>query len=421
MSRGSVGAYKPFYIKNANENERVMCMCQPCLNTRLQFDAIMKKIPSRSFKSITDYFMYNVRCAKGTNGYFDYICAKGECDDCKDASMPVLSIEGNLVVNYYQYQVVKNEVPTMTGEVKIVTSSERVNCSEHFDECVTKLNALKSKYILHRYYVCNHKKVFDEICETIPSIGPIYWWDYSENVKNTPKFEAQEHGYCAKQISLFCTVNMLGNNKREYIYHFCDNNLHDVCFTGTVAEDIFEHHFEGDIFRVKSDNCKVQFKCKWVFAFWKRFSAKHGIPVILYYGVEGHGKGLVDAMGSFGVKQPIRQEIIRTDFWYRKASDLVSFLRMKYIDDPSKIYKEVDQLDLLSKQNDHFGLGECKIPGMVKMRMISFFPDGTIKGANDYCSCQNCLAGHFNKCDRCDGCIIIDNEDDKSENENDIQ
>ena len=280
-------------MKNATENEKVMCMCQLCLTIRLKFDAIMNKIPSKLFTSITGYFMYNVTCTKGSNRYFEYLCVKDECPDCKDASMPVLSVEDNAMVNYYQYRVEKNEVPTMTGEVEIITSSEQVNCSEPLDKCVEKLNALKLKYILHRYYVCNQKKVFNYICETIPSIGPIYWWDFLENIKNTPKFESQEHGYAAKHISLFCTVNMIDHNKREYIYHFCDNNLH-VCFTGTVAEYIFQNHFEGDIFRVKSDNCKIQFKCKWVFSFWKRFAAKYGIPVILYYGVEGHGKGLVD-------------------------------------------------------------------------------------------------------------------------------
>ena len=120
-------------------------------------------------------------------------------------------------------------------------------------------------------------------------------------------------------------------------------------------------------------------------------------------------------MCSFGVKQPIRQEIVRNDFWYRKAFDLVSFLQTKYMDDTSKIYKEVDQLDLLSKQNNRFDLEPYKIHGMGKMRMISFFADGTIKGTNDYCSCENCLVGHFDKCHQCDGCAISTNEIDDEE------
>ena len=63
-------------MKNVTGNEKVMCMCQLCLNIRLKFDAIMNKIPSKPFTSITGYFMHNVTCTKGSNGYFEYLCVK---------------------------------------------------------------------------------------------------------------------------------------------------------------------------------------------------------------------------------------------------------------------------------------------------------------------------------------------------------
>ena len=90
------------------------------------------------------------------------------------------------------------------------------------------------------------------------------------------------------------------------------------------------------------------------------------------------------------------------------------------MNDPSRIYKEVDQLDFLSKQYNRFGLEPYKIHGMAKMRMISFFEDGT-NSANDYCSCEKCLVGHFDKCHQCDRCVISANENDEEVvNENDI-
>ena len=36
----------------------------------------------------------------------------------------------------------------------------------------------------------------------------------------------------------------------------------------------------------------------------------------LFYGTSGHGKGLVDAMSSFGVKAPIHRAVLMEDFSY---------------------------------------------------------------------------------------------------------
>ena len=36
----------------------------------------------------------------------------------------------------------------------------------------------------------------------------------------------------------------------------------------------------------------------------------HNKKVIIYYRVTGHGKGLVDAMSSFGVKARLRKAVI---------------------------------------------------------------------------------------------------------------
>ena len=44
---------------------------------------------------------------------------------------------------------------------------------------------------------------------------------------------------------------------------------------------------------------------------------------INYYGSAGHGRGLVDAMPSFGVKRPLRKEIMNFDFYISSAAELV--------------------------------------------------------------------------------------------------
>ena len=59
---------------------------------------------------------------------------------------------------------------------------------------------------------------------------------------------------------------------------------------------------------------------------------------ILYYGVNGHGRGLVDAMSGFGVKSPLRREIVTDDFMFYKAAELEVFLKNRFKDDLSKLY-----------------------------------------------------------------------------------
>ena len=60
--------------------------------------------------------------------------------------------------------------------------------------------------------------------------------------------------------------------------------------------------------------------------------------VIAYYGVSGHGKGLVDAMSSFGVKQPLRKAIVERDFFFNSAGDIYNFLRSEMSEKPERKY-----------------------------------------------------------------------------------
>ena len=69
------------------------------------------------------------------------------------------------------------------------------------------------------------------------------------------------------------------------------------------------------IFRFKSDNCSQQYKFRFVFANWRVLAKKYIKTILLYCGVSGHGKWLVDSMSSFGVKGPLRKSIITEIFF----------------------------------------------------------------------------------------------------------
>ena len=48
--------------------------------------------------------------------------------------------------------------------------------------------------------------------------------------------------------------------------------------------------------------------------------------VIVYYGASGHGKGLVDAMSGFKVKEPLHKAVITGNFPYNSSSDICEYV-----------------------------------------------------------------------------------------------
>ena len=64
-----------------------------------------------------------------------------------------------------------------------------------------------------------------------------------------------------------------------------------------------------------------------MFSNYSQLSKELNKPVIVYYGINGHGRGLVDRMSSFGVKSPLRRAIVTDDCYYESADELVTFLK----------------------------------------------------------------------------------------------
>ena len=107
--------------------------------------------------------------------------------------------------------------------------------------------------------------------------------------------------------------------------------------------------------------------------------------VLIYYGVAGHGKCIVDAMSSFGVKEPLRKEIIQSDFWYLSSLHIFQFLLEKKASSNMK-YFHISQ-DTLKQKRNVGKSNELMIKGCLKQHMISFFPNGAVKIKENICSC----------------------------------
>ena len=131
--------------------------------------------------------------------------------------------------------------------------------------------------------------------------------------------------------------------KQMYAYHLSDNKTHDSVFTDYVIRDLIVKFDVASypLIRIKSDNCATQYCCLHVFEAYHILSKELDRVIILYHGVNGHGKGLVDAMSGFGVKTPLRRAIVTEDFMFNSAEELKIFLDKHFEEDSSKIYEVI--------------------------------------------------------------------------------
>ena len=266
-------------------------------------------------------------------------------------------------------------------------------------EVKDKLDTMAADYLLHRYEVANDNHVWPIIrnCKKAAQI------DFSENLgTNTSrmqtKLEPQSLHFFGWQISLRCTLlqepSDCGDSilDRLYLYHLSDVLKHDVSFVYMVLVDIMNKYFADlTVVCIKSDNCRVQYKCKWVFAMLRKLAISYNKLIIWYYGVNNHGKGMVDGMSSFGVKQPMRNEIIKRDWYFSNASDVLQLLEDKFSSDNTKSYVCLPQIT--SVRNE-----VIEIKGNTKCRMIVYNPDGSICIKRHICACDNCLEGDVLRC-----------------------
>ena len=269
--------------------------------------------------------------------------------DCKDLTSPDLVVDNqDKSVTYWQFVSKKKSYVVTRGPDKGKTNeTTRCECETYqktFLELKNVFDESRSSYIRHRYLLCRDKHVFPDFRSSIPDHGPIFWVDMSENIVNVPKEQCQDAHFNQRQSSLCCTVKLegIGSKENTYLYHLSDYNTHNISYTGAVFDHLYSINRGIEIFRVRSDNCQEQFKSLYVFGFWQNFAKQNDIQVLLVYGIPGHGKWLVDSMSSFGVKGPLRQAIVRENFWYTNSQDIKDYLTMKFVNDDTKSYFVLD-------------------------------------------------------------------------------
>ena len=427
ISMGKLIELKPFFIAYPTDKELALCLCKICLNCRLLLDALIaqaKKDGEELADSVTGFLMESCPCDKAENGYYQWKCVKGKCKSCKLIKPTKLKCSTSQEqVQVSQFETTKTPYKKLnkkTGkqEDKISEKTERVISTRNVSDVYSSLAAKKTKYVMHRYQVANDKYQWPKIASTTDSYGPIYHFDYSENLSQSYKFEPQSSHFNKQQYSLHCTVKHLPNSEHEYIYHFSDSKKHDFAFTSSVVDHLVEledEDFTSTIIRVKSDNCSCQYKCRYVFAFYRNLAKQLDKTVIAYYGVCGHGKGLVDAMSAFGVKTPLRRAVVTEDLKYSSAQDICDFLIKKFSDQfPEKQYYVIDKAALDARRENK---EELKIKDCNAQHMFSYLPNGQVQSKANICSCDKCLKGDFINCTIEKGKIVEEGEDDDEDDD----
>ena len=228
-----------------------------------------------------------------------------------------------------------------------------------YTELYEKLSTLKKEYTYYKYQVYNDIYHWLVVLGTTSEIGPIYHMDFSENLLQIHKFKPQSSLFSKAQYSLHCTVK------------HC------------------------------SDSDTLTYQSKYVFSLLSSSAKKVSRKGILYYGVLGHSKGLVDTISAFRVKNPIRRAVWRESpnskrrFFIQESCWHIQLLNTKLWSWHLKNYSILDKNEIGVCQSQKKSL---KIKGCRSLHMIYFTSDGSMQTKINFCVCENCLIRDFIDC-----------------------
>ena len=168
----------------------------------------------------------------------------------------------------------------------------------------------------------------------------------------------------------------------EFIYHVSDDTIHDAIMTIAIIEDLLEkcpNIVLSGILVIRSDNSSTQYKSRYIFAELERIAMKYDIDIFWFYGAPGHGRGLVDAMSSFGCKGPLRKVIITSEdeIFFINAKEMLTFLSGYFSADSTKKYFQVDPEPNAEKRKvKKKDRAQHPIQGSSKLHLVAISPNG---------------------------------------------
>ena len=115
-------------------------------------------------------------------------------------------------------------------------------------------------------------------------------------------------------------------------------------------------------------------------------------------------------MSSWGVKTPLRKQIITADFYWSTATELINMFHSKGFQSENRDYSEITEQLIQSYEN----VIQRPLVGCKKQHMIVFNIDGSISRKQSLCDCNMCYVGELQKC-------LLENPDgDNSDDDNNL-
>ena len=299
-------SYKPYYLSKPTEKEKTSCLCIDCLNPHLLFNPINNYQKSRNLNVYQSLSMY---------------LNENKSDD---DLFPETKEENQLC--YYVYEPKIECYKGKDDKDVQYTKTARVDKKDKVSAIVGKLVQISQRYLKHRSYVDNVSRVLSMIKDGFS--GKYIELDFSENQALRPKHEVQSAHFSGKQHTLHCAIFQPGETK--FHYHISDDTKHYPVFVDEVLRDLIYHYdIRNEDIMIQSDNAPTQCKSRHAFALLQKQANEFNVRIIRTYGATGHGKGTIDAMSSFGVKNILRRDIVTHDIFFDTSEQIVDYLHIK--------------------------------------------------------------------------------------------
>ena len=210
-------------------------------------------------------------------------------------------------VCFYSYERKTESYKGKDGQDVHYTRTARVDKKEKLSVVVDNLLQTSSPYLKYRSYVDNVHIVLPMLKEGFS--GKYIELDFSENLALRPKHEAQSAHFSGKQHTLYCAIFRPGDT--IFHYHLSDDTKHDFVFVDEFLRDLIrQYDIKNEDVMIQSDNVPTHYKNRHSFALLQNLANEFNLRIIRTYGAAGHGKGTIDAMSSFGVKNVLRRDIV---------------------------------------------------------------------------------------------------------------
>ena len=119
---------------------------------------------------------------------------------------------------------------------------------------------------------------------------------------------------------------------KQYHYHLSDDTKHDSIFDDHVLRELIIHYnISNKDLRVQSNNASSQYKNKHSFGLQQSLADEFNLRIIRTYGAAGHGKGVIDALPNFSVKNILRKDIVTHDVFFNNSCEMAEYLASKNI------------------------------------------------------------------------------------------